>query len=150
MESITPNKSKIDDADFSESDRVKRLKSNSDDAGLKIFLYWCISNGIEIDYEKVKITRESTSHNYGMVAVKNLKPNEILARIPKSALLEPSTTSISELIKANKDQLKSESNWSKLIISIMHECSNPSSKWSAYLNLFPNYEHLDLPMYWNE
>ncbi len=147
MEKINANR-KIDDVDFDESDQVKRLKN--DHADLKVFLDWCISNEILIDFQKVKITKEATSHNYGMVEVKNLKSNEILARIPKSALLEPSTTNISELIRTNKENLKSESNWSKLIISIMHECSNPNSKWSAYLNLFPNYDHLDLPMYWNE
>ena len=148
MDDINQNKSKLDSADVATTDRVKRLKSNNPD--LKVFLDWCVLSGVVIDFEKVKITKENTSHQYGMVAVKNLKSNEILARIPKSALLEPRTTSINELISAHKDQLKSESNWSKLIISIMHECSNPNTKWSAYLSLFPNYEHLDLPMLWTE
>ena len=45
--------------------------------------------------------------------------------------------------------MDSESNWSKLIISLMYECNNPESKWSAYLSLFPDYEQLDLPMFWS-
>lgn len=46
--------------------------------------------------------------------------------------------------------MKSDSNWSKLILCIMSEISEPNSKWSPYLKLFPNYEMLDMPMFWSE
>ena len=32
----------------------------------------------------------------------------------------------------------------------MHEIDNSKSKWKPYLDLFPCYEELDLPMFWNE
>jgi hypothetical protein len=33
-----------------------------------------------------------------MIAIKHIKEDEVLARIPKTALLEPNTTEIKELI----------------------------------------------------
>ncbi len=51
---------------------------------------------------------------------------------------------------ADSKSLKSDSNWSKLILSIMSELNDPNSKWSAYLKLFPNYDMLDLPIFWSE
>ena len=85
-----------------------------------------------------------------MIAIEDIGEDEVLATIPKSILLEPKNTKINELIQKSADELKSESNWSKLTISLMHECSNPTSKWAPYLNIFPNYENLDLPMFWDE
>lgn len=32
----------------------------------------------------------------------------------------------------------------------MAELSKPDSKWSWYLKVFPNYDMLDLPMFWSE
>lgn len=77
---------------------LKRLK-NDEDTDLAEFLAWCSASGIVIDTEKVKITSKETSHNYGMVAIKNLEPGEILVRISKTAVLEPNTSKVKELIK---------------------------------------------------
>lgn len=106
-----------------------------------------------------------------MVAIDDIKTDEILSRIPKSALLEPNTTALKEIIYQSTsilkflfiqinmlnnfmhkggNKLKSKSNWSKLIVSIMHELSIPNSKWQPYLDLFPNYDYLDLPMFWEK
>ena len=85
-----------------------------------------------------------------MMAVQDIRAKQVLARIPKKLLLQPNTTDISELIKNNSKELKSDSNWSKLIVSLMHECANPNSKWAPYLNVFPDYNSLDLPMFWEE
>ena len=52
------------------------------------------------------------------------------------------------LLHIDKDSLKSESNWAKLVISLMFECNNENSKWKPYLDLFPDYNLLDLPMFW--
>lgn len=32
----------------------------------------------------------------------------------------------------------------------MYEANNPESKWKSYLRLFPNYELLDMPMFWDK
>ena len=32
----------------------------------------------------------------------------------------------------------------------MYEMNNPQSNWAPYLKLFPNYDLLDLPMFWTE
>ena len=79
---------------------LKKLKNeDSDDDGLVNFLNWCKSCGIIIDEQKVKITRIGTTHNYGMIAIKDLEANEVLVRISKSAVLEPRNTQIKDLIQ---------------------------------------------------
>jgi hypothetical protein len=127
----------------------KRIKTDCD-SDVNRFLEWCKTNFILIDFEKVKITKQNTSNNYGMIAVCNIKKDEILARIPKTILLEPNTTNIRDILDKHKDQLKSESNWTQLTLALMHESNNKSSKWSTYLDLFPDYQNLDLPHFWNE
>jgi len=127
---------------------AKRVKF--DDVQLENFTDWCSDNKIVIDFQKVSIGKIGSRHNYGMVALTDLDANQILARIPKSAILEPGTCGLKDFIKLNSKDLKTESNWSKLIISIMYEMNNPQSNWAPYLKLFPNYDLLDLPMFWTE
>ena len=97
----------IDNREKCEKDKIcsekKRLKKDEDpDSKASEFLEWCHSMGIFIDQSKVKITKNATSHNYGMIAVKNINEDEVLARIPKTALLEPNTTAIKQLIGESK------------------------------------------------
>lgn len=73
------------------------------DKKLDAFLEWCKTKDVFIDYSKVKIVCRETSHNYGMIAVKDINKDEILSRIPKSAILEPSTTQINELLSKSKN-----------------------------------------------
>ena len=68
------------------------------DKKLDAFLNWCKERGVFIDYDKVKITSRGTSNNYGMIAVKEIQTDEILSRIPKTAILNPFTTQIKDLI----------------------------------------------------
>ena len=53
----------------------------------------------------MKITKHATSHNYGMIALVDIDEDAILARIPKTALLEPNTTKIKELISISKQHI---------------------------------------------
>jgi len=128
---------------------LKKLKTEQVDANLESFVAWCNDVGIDIDYTKVALTGKETSHNYGMVAVADIEANERLATIPKSALLYPANCTISELIEQHEGELESDSNWSRLIVSLMYESNNPDSKWKTYLDLFPGYNQLDLPMFWS-
>lgn len=144
------NVRKIDESEPENVSNVKKIKTDDTDADLLEFLSWCESSGVIIDKEKVKITKMGTYHNYGMVAIKDLEADEVLTRIAKSSVLEPNTTKIKELIEKNSDNLKSDSNWSRLILSVMYEANNPESKWKSYLHLFPNYDLLDMPMFWDK
>lgn len=72
------------------------------DQRLDSFLEWCRNKQIIIDFDKVNVVSSQTSHNYGMIAIKDINEDEILCRIPKSAILEPNTTEINELlVKSN-------------------------------------------------
>jgi hypothetical protein len=46
----------------------------------------------------VKLSKNQSSHNIGMIAVDDIEIDEVLTRIPKKSILEPNTTEISELI----------------------------------------------------
>ena len=42
----------------------------------------------------------------------------------------------------------SASGWLPLILAIMYERLNPESKWRPYLDAFPNFDDIELPMFW--
>jgi hypothetical protein len=137
--------SSANDADSQEvASPLKKLKCDD----LDTFLDWCEKVEIKVNFDKVTITQKGTSHGYGMVAVADIEPEEILAKIPKKSILDPVTTEIKNEIAKSKALLKSKSKWSKLILSIMFELDNPNSKWSTYLNLFCKKSNFDLPMFW--
>lgn len=45
-------------------------------------------------------------------------------------------------------RLASASGWLPLILALMYERLNPESKWRAYLDAFPNFDNMELPMFW--
>lgn len=59
---------------------------------------------------KVRIGLQGSCHRYGMVATDNIEKEECLFEIPRSLLLQPNTSSISEILETltNEDQLASE------------------------------------------
>ena len=88
-------------SDKKEESSVKRLKRDEHDEtdlDVKEFIEWCNKMTMFIDFNKVKITRNSTSHHFGMIAVADINKDEILAKIPKKSILEPNTTDIKELL----------------------------------------------------
>jgi hypothetical protein len=52
--------------------------------------------------KKVKITKESVSHNIGMIAVGSIEANECICKIPKRALLEANNTAIKDLLQQSR------------------------------------------------
>lgn len=88
-----------DEADDNNNNNQAIKKLKPDDSDLQGFLDWCKSSDVFIDSDKVQVTRSNTSHNYGMVAVKDIESGEVLAKIAKTAILQPNTTSIKDLIK---------------------------------------------------
>jgi hypothetical protein len=84
-----------------------------------------------------------------MIAITNIEENTCLVKIPKECLLYLRNTNLIKSI--NIKDLKSESNWARLVIALMYELDNGSkSKWAPYLTTFPNYNHLDLPIFWQK
>ncbi len=78
----------------------KRQKTDSEiETELESFLSWCKSSGIIINEDSVKISRMGMSHNYGMVAIKDIEAHSVLAQISRKAVLEPGTTNIKDLLK---------------------------------------------------
>ena len=59
---------------------------------------------------KVRVRLQGSCHRYGMVATDNIEKEECLFEIPRSLLLQPNTSSISEILETltNEDQLASE------------------------------------------
>lgn len=98
MDLVRKNEEEADDNNnIKNNQTIKKLKP--DDSDLEGFLAWCKSSDVFIDTDKVQVTRSNTSHNYGMVAVKDIESGEVLAKISKTAILQPNTTSIKDLIK---------------------------------------------------
>jgi hypothetical protein len=104
------------------------INNDQSDEKLNKFLNFCKLSNIEIDYNKVcllisllspslvsqflliisllslkvQITKQSTSHNYGMVAICDIKEDETIVHIPKTSLLQPNTTEIKDILKLSK------------------------------------------------
>ena len=59
---------------------------------------------------KVRAGLQGSCHRYGMVATDNIEKEECLFEIPRALLLQPNTSSISEILETltNEDQLASE------------------------------------------
>jgi len=49
---------------------------------------------------------------------------------------------------SESDSIQSGSGWVPLLLAVIHETNNPNSKWKPYLELLPNFDELDLPMFW--
>ena len=58
----------------------------------------------------MKVGLRGSCHRYGMVAVEDIEEGECLFEIPRSLVLQPKTSSISEIVGnlANEDQSGSE------------------------------------------
>lgn len=59
---------------------------------------------------KVRVGLQGSCHRYGMVATDNIEKEECLFEIPRSLLLQPKASSISEILETltNEDQFASE------------------------------------------
>lgn len=123
--------------------------SNNDDNKLSSFLTWCTSEGLSFS-SKVVVSKPGSCAQYGMIASSPIAVGETLFEIPRRSLLTHETCFISELLNREKTSLQSESGWLPLLLCIMHETTSPNSRWRPYLDLFPDYSELDLPMFWSK
>ncbi len=56
---------------------------------------------------------------------------------------------LSSNLFAGKQELQSDSGWVPLLLSLMYEYTNQTSQWRPYLDLCPDFDELDQPMFWD-
>ncbi|XP_012942376.1 N-lysine methyltransferase setd6 [Aplysia californica] len=136
--------------DALEDEKISHKKRATDDASdrkLDKFLEWCNRNDFKLSH-KVRVGPEGSCAQYGMVAVEDIAEGYCLFQVPRSCLLMPENSGIADTLLKESDQLSETNQWIPLLISLLHEQSNPSSAWRPYLDLVPDYDALDLPMFW--
>ncbi|XP_077996066.1 N-lysine methyltransferase setd6-like [Glandiceps talaboti] len=128
---------------------AKRLKKFDDscDKKLQTFLQWCQENEFHVN-EKVKVGRQDSCSEYGMIAVEDLDEGECLFEIQRHLLLYSDTCKVADILKKGKSDLQSDSGWVPLLLALMYEYTNPQSLWRPYLDLCPDFTVVDQPMFW--
>ncbi|CAG5116399.1 unnamed protein product, partial [Candidula unifasciata] len=96
----------------------------------------------------VRIGREGSCAQYGMVAAEDIAEGYCLFQVRRSSLLMPANTDIATLISKDQVKLSATNQWVPLLISLMYEQNCTSSRWRPYLDLVPDFEALDLPLFW--
>ncbi|XP_055862174.1 N-lysine methyltransferase setd6-like [Biomphalaria glabrata] len=127
---------------------AKKLNTtdSSSDKLLK-FIEWCEKNEFNIS-PKVRVGCEGSCAQYGMVAVDDIPEGYCLFQIPRNCLIMPENSDIAELVEKEKQSLSVTNQWIPLLLTLLFETNNPSSKWKPYLDLFPNPDSIDLPIFW--
>ncbi|KAI0221293.1 N-lysine methyltransferase SETD6 [Lamellibrachia satsuma] len=129
---------------------VKRSAASlteSDEDRIETFLDWCRREGLGVS-DKVTIGRDGSCAQFGMVATADIAEGEHLFEIPQHLLLTPDTSAIAQLLHKERDCIKSRSGWVPLLLALMYEYTNPTSRWRPYTRLLPDFDELDLPMFW--
>ncbi|XP_062317991.1 N-lysine methyltransferase setd6 [Osmerus eperlanus] len=131
---------KVDDSSATDGFEVKPLQ---------VFLRWCDQVGLTLS-SKVYVSKEGTVSEYGMLAKQDIEEGEVLFSIPRSALLNQSTTKVSAVLEEAKASLENTSGWVPLLLSLLSEYTSPQSFWKPYLSLWPDFKALDQPMFWSK
>ncbi|KAK6192842.1 hypothetical protein SNE40_004243 [Patella caerulea] len=142
-----PTKSKRNEVKDQNEIPTKLSSQEKNDIQLTSFLKWSDDNKFRMNV-KVRVGKKGSCAQYGMIAEDDIKEGECLFEVPRSILLHGGTSSISNLLKNEADDLLSESGWVPLLISLMYEYNNPTSTWRPYLDLVPDFKELNLPMFW--
>jgi len=127
----------------------KSARAHNSDLVLCNFLQWMKDESFCIP-PKLKATKKDDCSRYCLFAEDHVESDEILFTIPRSSLLWEGTCSVSALLADSADELQSPSGWVKLVLSLMHEYTNKSSKWRPYLDFLPSVKELDQPMFWSQ
>lgn len=114
---------------------------------LDAFSQWMQNRNFIIS-DKVFISKQGISHNYGMLASADIERGEILFEIPRAAVLNPHSCSISDILEQDADLLQCRSGWTPLLLALMYEIQNPNSDWKPYLDLVFGNDKQDHPMFW--
>ena len=81
----------------------KRFKADASETDQDIadFVAWCDRVHIWMDTSKVRLSKHATRHNIGMCAVDAIPADHVLARIPRLAILDPTTSTLKTLIQTS-------------------------------------------------
>ncbi|XP_014676643.1 PREDICTED: N-lysine methyltransferase setd6-like [Priapulus caudatus] len=121
---------------------------DSKDDKLTAFVRWCDDNDFKVN-RKVRVGKNGSCYNYGLLACEDIAPGESLFQVPRRMLLNATTSDLADLLRRDAEHLTSESGWVPILIALMYEFTNPSSRWRPYLDVV-DFSRLDLPMFWPE
>ncbi|EDK45626.1 hypothetical protein LELG_03805 [Lodderomyces elongisporus NRRL YB-4239] len=113
------------------------------------YLEWLKQNNYDIS-DKVAIhDYTSVKQGRGVIALANIDKDEIIATIPKLALLNVIQNSLVAKYPELKYGLLHLNHWEALIIILLYELQNrEQSKWKSYLNVLPT-SNFDQLMFWS-
>ncbi|XP_068595658.1 N-lysine methyltransferase setd6 [Brachionichthys hirsutus] len=116
---------------------------------LQNFLRWCDGAGLVLS-SKVRLSKDGTVADYGMLATDDIDEGEALFTVPRSALLNQETSEVSVLLKEEGSSLESPSGWVPLLLALLYESTSLQSQWTPYLSLWADFKTLDQPMFWSK
>ncbi|XP_028400614.1 N-lysine methyltransferase SETD6-like [Dendronephthya gigantea] len=130
----------------------RRVENPKTQCLVENFLQWCGDVGLTLN-SKVTVREEGSCHRFGMIALENIEEGESVFKIPRNVLLEPHTSAISGIVSEFAEclpEIHSRNKWLPLLITLLHEYTNPTSKWRPYLDLVPSETVLNQPIFWTE
>nr|XP_040017506.1 N-lysine methyltransferase setd6 isoform X2 [Gasterosteus aculeatus aculeatus] len=131
------------------SDCYRQIGDGPEMNPLPDFLQWCKTVGLVL-CDKVRVSKEGTVAEFGMLATDNIEEGEVLFTVPRSALLHQDTTEVSVLLEKERSSLQSPSGWVPLLLALLYEYTSPQSRWRPYLSLWTDFKTLDHPMFWSK
>ncbi|EPB82303.1 hypothetical protein HMPREF1544_10943 [Mucor circinelloides 1006PhL] len=111
------------------------------------FWKWLQDNGTTLSKDIAIKDYRSEGAGRGVIATNDIKEGELLFSLPRSILLSPFTTSLSQ-IEGLKDDLAALNGWTPLIITLMYESQKEDSFWKPYFDVLPR--QFSTPMFWEE
>ncbi|KAL1608453.1 Ribosomal lysine N-methyltransferase 4 [Paraconiothyrium brasiliense] len=117
------------------------------DEASHVFLDWLKRSGAEVSPKIELKDLRNIQAGRGVVATQNIDEDEVLFRIPRSAILSVENSILSnEIPKATFDALGP---WLSLILVMLYEYfNNDASNWAPYFRVLPN--EFNTLMFWSE
>ncbi|GFR69089.1 N-lysine methyltransferase setd6 [Elysia marginata] len=146
-------KRKHEDEDDQCPNKKSKSERNSSDRDIDFtmsrFISWCREHNFQLS-PKVTVSRDGSCAQWGMQATEDIAESYCIFQIPRTELLMPTNSSITNLIDIEDPKLTSSNQWIPLLLTLLYETKKPDSKWEPYLGLAPHPEAIDLPMFWGQ
>ncbi|KAG0358129.1 hypothetical protein BG005_002723 [Podila minutissima] len=108
------------------------------------FLQWLAANGATVSKDISLQDYSAEGAGRGVVAVADINKDHEIFSIPRSLLLSPETSALSQ-----KMDLSSLQGWNPLMMCLIYEYGKGTeSKWRPYFDILP--EEFSTPMFWSE
>ncbi|KAG0092369.1 hypothetical protein BGZ93_009264 [Podila epicladia] len=108
------------------------------------FLEWLAANGATVSKDISLQDYSAEGAGRGVIAVADINKDQELFSIPRSLLLSPETSALSQ-----KMDLTSLQGWNPLMMCLIYEYGKGTeSKWRPYFDILP--EEFSTPMFWSE